>query len=779
MNNRRRPPGIESYRPGSDAAGPPGPPYASPRPGPPPRGRRPAPRRKPQRRRSSGIGSVILYLALGLVVLIVAGMAFLIVAPPTDFIRDQLVAQVKANTGRNLTISGRTGLSFYPGLGLSMSGVTLSPPPGMQGPPFARMKSLTIEVKLLPLLSRTISVKRFVLQEPVFDLRVDKNGRKSWDFASASAASRHIELAQAEGASMNDAAAYSSPGQGRQVSGGGTDIASLEQLELGDVRIVDGKIRYIDATSATHENVDKINVTLALKSIASPLQANGDLRYKGQKVDFKAVLQSLKQILGNKPAKLNANVESAALAASYKGTIDVAGDLALDGDVSATSQSIRALARWFGTQLPPAKGFGPLKFNGRLKANGPVYKLANADLAIDGASGTGDVTVDTSGERPRIAGDINLSELDLNKYLPPSNAASGGRAKKAKAKGGGNAGAGKAAATRQAADPIGDLIERPGPRVKGYAKRAGWSKEPIDVSPLSLLDANVNLTLGKLLYENIKVGRSRINVALADRSLQAKLSEMQLYEGSGRGVFTLNARNATPQLGANFNLNGISAQPLLNDAADIDWLAGNGQLLLAVKSAGISQKAIVSQLNGTLRFTFNEGAVVGVNVPKAVRAIQQGRFTDLQGESNEKTDFTTLKGSFNIRKGVATNKDLEMLSPLLRVTGEGRVMLPGRRIDYTVKPKLVASLAGQGGKTGLSGIEIPVRISGPFEDLNYKPQLDGVLKDPGKAADTLRELGRQYGGEETNKALDKLLGGNGGDTKSNAKKLLDGFLGGR
>jgi len=709
-----------------------------------------------------GFGSVILIFAVGLLALIGAGLAVLFVAPPTDLIRDQLIAQVKSITGRDLAISGRTSLTFYPGLGFSLQGVSLSPPPGMQGAPFVRMKSLNVQVRLLPLLSRKVSVDQFVLDEPVFDFRVDSKGRKTWDF-SAMTGTGPVQLAQAGGTSRNDA--------GGAVGGRSRDMAALDQLELGDVRIVSGKVRYMDASEAARESVEDINATVTLKAIGQPLGAQGDLRYRGDKVKFQTVLKSLKQILANQPADLEATANSEKFFAKYNGLIDASADLRLDGNVTVQSESVRQLARWLGTKLPPAPGFGPLRLSGQLQASGPVYKFARLELEVDGAKGTGDITADTSGTRPKLSGNLGLSVLDLNNYMPRSGA--GNRQAKARKSAGEpdrkakrKQAKRKTVAGQKAPGSIEELIGEPGPRVKGYTKRAGWSSEPIDMSALEALDADVKLKLGKLLYEDIKVGRSVLALSLVDKALTAKLDEMELYDGVGRGVLTLNAASSTPTIGANFNLSGVSALPLLTDAAQMEWLAGKGQLLLAVTSAGDSEMAIMSGLNGTTSFAFEDGAIVGVNVPKIVRSVQQGRFNDLKGAQNEQTDFSKLTGSFKITNGVAENNDLEMLSPLLRVSGAGQVMLPDRRVDYTVKPKLVSTLSGQGGKQGMKGLEIPVRVHGTFEKLNYTPDRNGVLSNP----DALRE--------NAGKMLDNLLGG-GGDAGSKAKNLLDGFLGGR
>jgi hypothetical protein len=52
-----------------------------------------------------------------------------------------------------------------------------------------------------------------------------------------------------------------------------------------------------------------------------------------------------------------------------------------------------------------------------------------------------------------------------------------------------------------------------------------------------------------------------------------------------------------------------------------------------------------------------------------------------------------------------------------------------------VTPKAVASLEGQGGRSDLGGIMVPVDIRGPWDNLSYKPDLSAAigqqLKDPG------------------------------------------------
>ena len=73
-------------------------------------------------------------------------------------------------------------------------------------------------------------------------------------------------------------------------------------------------------------------------------------------------------------------------------------------------------------------------------------------------------------------------------------------------------------------------------------KRAGagrdWSDERLDFSPLGLADADLALSVERLVHRDVKTGPSRISLKLKDKVADLTLEEMQLYDGRGRGVLT-------------------------------------------------------------------------------------------------------------------------------------------------------------------------------------------------------------------------------------------------
>ncbi len=218
--------------------------------------------RKPPRRRS-GWGRRIAWAVGGLVVLVVAVVGLATVFVPVDFIRDRLVREVKARTGRDLVVAGPTSLTIVPNLGVSMQDVTLSGPPGMGGAPFLKIKRLSASAALWPLLQRQLDVQSVVLSEPTIDLRVDAQGRRSWDFAEWIPVSvPRIRLAQAGGtpAELKEFIGNASQSAGKQAAG--TKVAALGDLSIGEVRIDNGTVRYRDDKSGAAEEVKSINARL-------------------------------------------------------------------------------------------------------------------------------------------------------------------------------------------------------------------------------------------------------------------------------------------------------------------------------------------------------------------------------------------------------------------------------------------------------------------------------------------------------------------------------------
>jgi len=179
---------------------------------------------------------------------------------------------------------------------------------------------------------------------------------------------------------------------------------------------------------------------------------------------------------------------------------------------------------------------------------------------------------------------------------------------------------------------------------------------------------------------------------------------------------------------------------LLKDAANFDTLEGKGNLSLDVSGQGATVTAIKKALNGSAAIKLADGAIKGINIASTIRDAK-AKLGALKGEKSqaasqtEKTDFSELSATFSIKNGVAHNSDLAGKSPLLRLAGEGDIDIGNEKLDYLVKATVVATAGGQGGKelSDLSGVTVPVRLTGSFAAPQYKVDFAGIAAGAAKA----------------------------------------------
>lgn len=766
------PPPLPPQRPSFERA----PLGSGPRRGPPPPGEG---RRRPPPRQRSGLLTGVIYFFLFVLMVGGAGAGYLFLNPPSDLIRQKIAEEVKARTGRDLVIAGRASFKFFPVFAISLRDVSLSGPPGMEGA-LLHTHALEVSVKAMTLLSRQPEIDSVTLKKPVFDFRIGKDGQKNWKFAARQAPTQLAEL-QTRGSlrdagSIEIADAEAGPGSPR--------TGDVGNVKLNNVTLEQGTFRFTDERTGKASEVSEVNVSLGLPSLESPLVANGNLIWHDHRLDFDGKLDEVRSLFTEKPAHLSFNAKNLLISATYDGGLVIKDGAYLEGQVTAQADSTRGLADWFGTKLPPVTGFGPMSIQGTLKTADKVTTFSNAVFGLDGAAAKGTIKVTTGGARPFVEANLAVSELDLNKYL--TSAVTGTPEKEG---GAANAGAPPDAAPAPAApsepDQIQKLLQGQGTKVYAFEQRAGWSSEQLNLTLLGVADGNARVNVAKLHFKNITIGQSSVDIAVKDHTMQAKFNDVALYQGHGNGVLTVDGSAGTANVGANFNLDNISALPFLKDAANFGWVSGNAKVELQLTANGANQLQLIESLNGTAGFQFADGAVVGFNVPGAIRGLSQGNFAALRTSPSEKTDFSALAATFTIANGVAQNQDLQLVSPMLRVTGAGSVHMPERTVDYTVKPKLVASLEGQQGDAAASGIEVPVHITGSWDHPSYRPDLKGVLSDPNKAVETIKEIGKKLKGKNANEIVDQLFGKKDGDdatsstdsTKKKAKNLLNKLFG--
>lgn len=266
---------------------------------------------------------------------------------------------------------------------------------------------------------------------------------------------------------------------------------------------------------------------------------------------------------------------------------------------------------------------------------------------------------------------------------------------------------------------------------------AQQSRAEPDLSALRQFDLDLKLQVKSFKAAGLQT--ENLQLALTNKAglVQIQNASADLYQGKVLAKATLDARNTPVSYSFNKQLSGLALRPMLMDGADIDLLSGTAKLTIEGKGHSLLPEQIKKNLLATGSFEVTDGSLYGVNIAQMIRNAKATLKNETQtgDNSEQKTDFSSLTGSFNLTDAVLTNPDLKMAAPLLRLAGKGSANLLNEELDYQLSTALVNTSKGQGGKEkdDLAGVEIPLKISGtmqkPKYSLDTKALLEGQLKD--------------------------------------------------
>jgi len=636
---------------------------------------------------------------LVVVALVIAAVPFLLTA---DFAGEQLKSAVLKNTGRTLTINGELKFKFFPEVMIEANDVALSNPPNMFKGQFAAIKTLRVKVAAMPLLSKQVDIKEMTLLAPRLSLVVDGEGQENWSFANGE---------KPEAASSGQAA--------NDNQSGGTSAVALESVNLAPIVIKNGDIRFLDERSGGAFAAQNVNLEIRIGGLSGPVDVKGDLVWNKEKIKLNSFVKSPTTLTG-RGSPIDLAIDTRLLKTQFNGRAKVDNGFGLAGNIAVNTPSLRQLAAWSGNPLTKGKGLGAFSAKAVLDLSQQNIKLSKARISLDGMNAQGTLAVSLAGKRPVITAHIGMDRINVNAYLQDTGSSSK-TAKSAKA-----------------------------------SSNSGWSDTPIDMSGLTAVDANLSIATSQIAYKNVLIGKTRVSASLKNGLLNAKLSEMVFYDGKASGQIVLNGGRKIPSIQGALNAGGLNAYRLLKDFAQFKRLEGTGQMQLSLAATGRSQREMVSTLAGTAILKFTNGAIRGINIASMIRNVEKSILGGWDKTDNQNTDFSELSASFKIKDGLARNDDLKLIGPLVRVSGKGEVDMLRQKLDYRVEPKLVATLKGQGGKTGLKGIAVPIIIKGPWANPKIYPDIEGILSNPQAAFDKLGKLVNKAGGVDITKTGKKI-----------------------
>jgi AsmA protein len=624
---------------------------------------------------------VIVGIVLGL--LAVGAGALAVFVSRLD-VRSQVERAVENATGRDMTIAGDVGVSYWPVLGVRVGDITLANVEGGRAPALLRARQVDVGVELAPMVfRRRIVVQRLVLQEPRIALEVDAQGAPNWLLAPR--------------------AAPGAPAP-RPTTPPSQPPMDVARTSLREIRIVDGEASFYDARRGAGWVIGDVDLSSALTSLDEPMRVEGEVRYNDRPVDIDARIARPGAAFRGQSTPLVLDLESELLTAHFNGqTVAASGEIA--GNVRASGPSLRQLTAWMGAPLQGAVGFAQFAVAGRLQVGGGRYAFSNAGFALDLVRGRGDFVLSEMRGKPYLSGRLELFDFDLNPYLsgqaPPAPVGEAVTAPET---------------AQTASQPTAEIAAvEAAPRAIDV--RAPPSETPLDLAGLRAFNADLELITAAVLVQHMRIDRARLNLVLHDGYLAATLHDLSLYGGSGRGRFEIDAREPAATFVQDFAFNGLNAQRFLSDAFNFSLIEGRAEVAIKLRSRGRTQSELIAGSDGRAHIEVVSGVLHGVDLGGVATTIRNA----LRGEliaPEARTPFQGMSGTFSVGDGVLAADNLSFNTEDLRIPGLAVIDLPQRRLDARLAPR-----------SPRGGIVFPFSVRGPWGQFVYAHDMGGRVQN--------------------------------------------------
>lgn len=399
----------------------------------------------------------------------------------------------------------------------------------------------------------------------------------------------------------------------------------------------------------------------------------------------------------------------------------------LQGQLSLSPIHLKQWLASLGVPLPEMSdnALQNLTLQANIQQQSNAVNVDNIKMQLDQATLTGKVSLQFADIlQSRFA--LKMDRLNLDQYLPPNDASQTGASSEG-----------------------------------GETEKGAEAVEP-DLSFLRQFDVKGTLDVAQLTVKGIDTRDNHIGLSIQKGILSLNPLSLKLFQGSMNNVITVNAQQKKAALSLHSQISQVQFGPLLQAVAESDLISGALTSDIHLNTVGLSPKSMQQYLSGKGNFSFENGAVTGINIPAMLRKAKAALSGQTAATTSEpvKTDFTRLAGAFNASQGVINNTTLTAMSPLLRIEGKGIANLPKQGIDYLLNVAVVDTLKGQDGKPldELKGITVPLAISGdllsPKIGLDYKSAVANKVKQQVKQKeDELKQKAEQKAKDELDKVL--------------------------
>ncbi len=625
--------------------------------------------------------------------------------------------------GLPFKLNGNLSLSLFPWAGISFTDLSIGNAPDFKEKNMLTIKSFKVKMKLLPLLSKKVEVKEFVVEEPRLFLEKNKNGKGNWE-----------SIGRKKNKKLSDKIVSNEKNKKR------SDKIELpiKSLFVKKIAIKNGSVQFNDDTNGDKNNISDLSFNTGNVSFDKPVDFDFSAKINGCLMSIKGKAGAFSKQTKNFP--LDLNIKFAKLInMDIKGKIsDPLKKKQFDLKLSISPFSPKKLMKLTGVPLPiqtsDPSALTSVDFNAVIKGDPENISISKGVIYMDKSK------IDFSAgvkkfSKPDIAFNFNMDQIDIDKYLPTPEKTD----------------------TDKADEKI---------------KQKDNAEKKIDYAPFRKLVVNGKINIGKIKVHGGTIEKLYVKISGKNGIFNIKPVSFNMYDGSVLSDLKLNVVKNTPKTFVNFKADKIQAGPMLNDFMKKNVIEGIFKSVVSLNMTGDDAEKIKKNLNGNGDLVFTDGAIVGVDIPGMVHNLKASFGLAEKSKKKPRTDFSEIHSPFTIKNGVFDTSGTTMASPVVRVKITGKADLNKEKLNFRVEPKFVATLKGQGDTKKRSGIMVPILVKGNFDSPKFKPDYNGMLKaNFGKSLPKKEDLKKLFKGKGSSSIKPESI-------KKSAGEFINNFLSG-
>lgn len=354
------------------------------------------------------------------------------------------------------------------------------------------------------------------------------------------------------------------------------------------------------------------------------------------------------------------------------------------------------------------------------------YRLRGADLPTEGISGSASMQASWDGQ----SGDFRLSDLQLSANDSQLSGTLGGRLGDTP----------QLQARLHASNlNLDTLLAMPVPVSSAAQPAAPASRGPTIAdmplhdhagSVLAAFNGSLALQADRLQWRGINMD----GVQLAADNRDGKLTVSQFDGRSGPGSFSLPATlEITPAqtlVSVRPQLTSMPLGPLLSAFALPDSVSGELSLNGDFSGDGLNVDAFKRQWRGKGEMRLADAQIAGLNFQQLVQRAVENSSDKVRGERQEgQPDLQQISGSATLNNGRLDFVKLDARGATLNYNGSGNVDLANRALDMNFGVTVTGGWQGDNSLVQrLQTTPVPLRIYGPWSQINYSLKVDQVLR---------------------------------------------------